>query len=197
MGVGDWFVDVASMHENSSFVPRPIVTLFFILWFAFTTIHRSRRAVKTGKPGRIHHMSVTSSGRRGGGAHPQENLNMVEWSCLQHPGSHATVKSQTLPNEWWTHQGQTESTTGPTLLHPPCVHLTSFMRWILLGLPHFHHLPLLCIIVQTSNTSSSVISSLRFWNEKWGWPGNEAMKLTPWEKLSMALSASFSYQGIA
>ena len=75
---------------------------------------------------------------------------MVEGSCLQHPGSHATVKPHTWPTGWWTHQGQTESTSGPSLLHPPRVHLTSFMRWILPGLPHFHHLPLLCIIVHTN-----------------------------------------------
>ena len=55
------------MHENGSFIPRPIVTPCFIVWSAFTTIHRSRRAVERGKPGTIHHMSVTSSGRGGWG----------------------------------------------------------------------------------------------------------------------------------
>ena len=69
-----------SMMSTCSLVPRP--PLFFVLWFAFSIIHGSRRAAKKrGSPGNTYHVNDvwwTRGGRRGGrGTHSNNVLEFI------------------------------------------------------------------------------------------------------------------------
>ena len=148
-------------HTHSSLVPRP--PPFFVLWFAFSIIHGSGRARKTGKTWSHPSCVWTWGGHREEGPNHKNNalvhpfkcstavldVKMLAWSkVLVFTCKKIALRVYSYIVEYW-HLPLT------SLSRPPCIHLTSHTWRMRLGLPRFCALPLPCITLNTNRRTKN------------------------------------------